>query len=562
MKKGMFGISLGLLLCLTGCNLAELNSLFSSKSSTQSEESQSQPSSSKESGVLSQSSGVEGSQSSSEGKEAEEIRIWCSETEGVATSFQTIAENWAKDNDLNYKFTVTGFTEADQATQMLNDVNAGADIYCFPQYQFARLVQGGALSKLGSSASSWVKENNDEGSVCAVTYGDSIYGYPLTSDNGYFMYYDKSVIDESHIGSLEDIIADCEAAEMNFSFNLAGSGWYTASFFMSYDEDGNQLCHSNWTTDSEGNFIGVDDNWYSDNGVIAAKGMQKLLKSDCWEDYSSASSFEAASPSAVVVSGTWDYQYAKRILGNNLGVAELPSFTVDGKSYHLGSFAGYKLLGVKPQTDVTKAANLHQLAQVLTGYDAQMPRLEQFEWGPSNKKAQESNEFKSNQALVALAKQSVYATLQDEIHGTWWDVSKTVGFNLQYADETDEAIRGVLKTYKDALDAIFLPIDRRSFTVIGSFAVPPEVGWKSWASDLEMSEGPANVWDSPVIVLTEGDEFKVRQGKCWNVSFGRDDSGTNVVVTAAEAGKKIVELVTTTDSKGSVTSGIISIIDA
>ena len=500
------------------------------------------------------------SASSTDTSGAEEIKIWCSETEGVATSFQTIAENWAKENNLNYKFTVTGITEGNQATQMLNDVEAGADIYCFAQDQFARLVQGNALSELGPTASAWVKNNNDDGAVRAAMSGDKVYAYPLTADNGYFMYYDKSVIDESHIGSLEDIIADCEAAKMNFSFKLAGSGWYAASFFMSYDEDGNQLCHSNWTTDNEGNFTGVDDNWFSDNGVIAAKGMQKLVKSDYWNDAEAVTEFSAGTPSAVVVSGTWDSKKAEEALGDNLGVAELPSFTVDGKSYHLGSFSGYKLLGVKPQTDAKKASNLNKLAQVLTGYDAEMERLNSFGWGPSNKEAQESDTFKNNAPLSVLTKQNAYATAQGQIHGSWWSISTAVAPSLKDADGTDDAIKNVLKAYDDSLKGIFQMSDetKRAFTVVGSIASLPDLDWNK--NDLPMTEDPTNTWTSAKVTLAEGDEFKCRQGLSWDLSYGRGTG--NFVVSADEAGDKKIQLVTTVDADGKVTGGTISLIAA
>ena len=99
-------------------------------------------------------------------------------------------------------------------------IDAGADIFCFAQDQFARGVQGGALAILGKAAAATVQESNSAGSVAAVTAGDELYAYPLTADNGYFMYYDKTVIQESSVGSLEAIIADCVAADKNFSFEL------------------------------------------------------------------------------------------------------------------------------------------------------------------------------------------------------------------------------------------------------------------------------------------------------------------------------------------------------
>ncbi len=486
------------------------------------------------------------------------VKIWCSEVEGVATSFKTIADKWAADNNLDYEFEVTGITEANQATQMLTDVEAGADIYCFAQDQFARLVQGGALSELGPGASSWVKTNNDEGSVRAVTSGESIYAYPLTADNGYFMYYDKSVIDESHIDSLEALVDVCEKAGKNFSFELGGSAWYTASFFMAYDEEGKQLCHSDWTTNDDGKFTSVSDTWNSANGLIAAKGMQHLVKSDYWNDSSAESEFSAATPSGVLISGTWAYNAVKNALGDNMGVADLPSFKVDDKSYHLGSYSGYKLLGVKPQTDAVRASNLNKLAQVLTGYEAEMARLETFGWGPSNKQAQTSDAFKANPALEALSAQNQYATAQGQIHGSWWDVAKVVGTSLKTAGTDDDSIKAVLNTYSTALDGILNASDevKRAFTLIGKIASLS----CNWDTDITMNENPTNTWTSEAITLAEGDEFKVRQGKSWDVAFGKD--GGNYVVSADEAGSKKIQLVTTVDGDGKVTGGTVTLIDA
>ncbi len=490
----------------------------------------------------------------------EKITIWVSEVSGVSTSFKALAEKYVADNGLNYDVEVVGITEAESATTMLQDVSGGADIYCFAQDQFARLVQGGALAKLGTAASTFVKENNTSDSVTAASSGSDIYAYPLTADNGYFMYYDKSVIkDESHLTSLESLIDDCEKAGKKFSMEMGTSAWYLASFFMSYEKDSTTpLCHSNWTTDTNGKFTSVDDNYNSDNGVIAAKGIQKLVKSEAHESSSKAADFSAATPSAILVSGTWAYNDVKTTLGDNMGVAELPSYTVDGKSYHLGSYSGYKLMGVKPQKDATKQSNLHKLAQYLTNNEAQMSRLKDFGWGPSNKAAQGSDAYKANPALVALSNQNKYATPQGQIHGSWWDIAKVIATDLKDADGTDAAIKGVLKSYEDKINQALSMTDeqRRAFTVIGEIKSENT----SWNNDFEMVEDPTNTWTSKkAFVFAEGDNFKCRQGLSWDVSFG--DGTDNFKITAENAGTKKVKLVTTVDGDGKVTGGTISLVD-
>jgi len=483
-----------------------------------------------------------------------EIKVWCSDTEGVSDEFKAEIRSFEKANPgVVIKDTVETVSEADSATQMLTDVDAGADIYCFAQDQFARLVQGGALGKLGKAAADKVKAENDGGSVGAVTSGDSLYAYPLTSDNGYFMYYDKSVIkDTSHLTSMEALIADCEAAGKKWSFEMETSAWYLASFFFATG------CHSNWTTDDKGKFVSVDDDFNSDKGVIAARAMQKLVKSSSHNSSSGVADFSAATPSAIVVSGTWDYNNAVKALGDNLGVAELPSFKgTDNKTYHLGSFSGNKLVGVKPQVDTKKSAVAHKLAAWFTNAANQEKHFDVAAWGPSNKTAQALPKVQANPALAALLKQSQYAVPQGQIHGSWWDIAKVIGSELISAAETDAACKTVLENYKKKIDALFTidPAVARAFTVIGSIASEG----CNWDKDLPMTESPTNTWTSAAITLAEGDEFKCRQGKSWDVAFG--NGGENFKVTAADAGLKKIQLVTTEGADGKLT-GTVSLIAA
>ena len=125
-----------------------------------------------------------------------EIVVWVPEL-AVDLTKQQIAEfNASNEYGITFNATVEPVSEAVAANNMVTDVEAGGDIFFFAQDQFARLVQAGALNKLGAEAAATVKAANDEGAVLAATAGDEMFAYPLTADNGYFMYYDKSVIPE------------------------------------------------------------------------------------------------------------------------------------------------------------------------------------------------------------------------------------------------------------------------------------------------------------------------------------------------------------------------------
>ena len=149
-----------------------------------------------------------------------EIRVWVPEE--VVKLTRDAVNGWlekgGKQYASKYTVTVTAMSEDNSATQMLTDVDAGADIFGFAQDQLARLVAAGALSPLGGDFLTAVQNNNDEGSVKAATLQDKVYAYPQTSDNGYFMYYDKSVIKDPT--ELENILSDCKAAGKKFYMNM------------------------------------------------------------------------------------------------------------------------------------------------------------------------------------------------------------------------------------------------------------------------------------------------------------------------------------------------------
>ena len=55
----------------------------------------------------------------------------------------------------------------------------------------------------------------------------------------------------------------------------------------------------------------------------------------------------------------------------------------------------------------------------------------------------------------------------------------------------------------------------------------------SWDVDFAMTEDPENTWTSEPIEMKAGQEYKVRQGKSWDVNFGSDGmNGANFVVEA------------------------------
>ncbi|MCR5687287.1 MAG: extracellular solute-binding protein [Lachnospiraceae bacterium] len=371
-----------------------------------------------------------------------EIKVWVADAVVDFTAKQV--EKFMADNPdyAGFKVSVEAVGEGDAAGNMITDVEAGADIYAFAQDQIARLVAAGALETVNPDVIDAVKSENDDGSIKAATVGSELYAYPLTSDNGYFLYYDKSVVKDP--STLEGIIADCEAAGKNFYMEI-NSGWYQTAFFFGAG------CDLSYETDDNGNFTKANVTYASPEGLAALKAIIKLCESKAFQN---GSAIGEATNVGAIVDGTWDSSAAQEVFGDNFACAKLPTFTDgDGKEHQMSGFGGFKLLGVKPQTDEAKLAACDALAYYLAGEEVQLARYKEVGWGPSNIKAQSSDDVKSDVALSALAEQLKNSIPQGQYPGDYWSLSTSLGDSIRNGElssgSSDDDLMAALQKFQD-----------------------------------------------------------------------------------------------------------------
>ncbi len=369
-----------------------------------------------------------------------DITVWAAEKAVDLTKQQIQKFNETNEFGVTFNATVEPVSEADAGTNMVTDVEAGGDLYCFAQDQFARLVQAGALAKLGVGAAETVKSANDAGVVKAATAGEDLYAYPMTADNGYFLYYDKSVVTDP--SSLDKILEDCAAAGKDFYMEI-NSGWYQPAFFFGAG------CTLTYDTDDEGAFTNCNIDYASDKGVGALKAMVKLAQSSSFKNGSSVSN---ATNAAAIVDGTWDSGAAKELFGDNYACAKLPMFDLNGTPTQLGGFGGFKLLGVKPQTDEAKLALCDELALFLSSGDVQLARYNAVGWGPSNIAAKADPAVQADEALAALGDQLSYTIPQGQYPGDYWGLATSLGDSVisgEYNGADDSALLAALQAFQD-----------------------------------------------------------------------------------------------------------------
>lgn len=362
------------------------------------------------------------------------LKVWGSQADQdilkkLCTDF---AKEYEEGKSYKFEFEYGVVGEPDAQKTITGDPDAAADVFAFANDQFDLLLDGGYLAKVIRNKDEIIAAN-DEGSVASVTDNGDLYAYPLTSDNGYFLYYDKSKLTEDDVKSWESIVSKCDTNGWKYHMNLIDNGWYLAGFFIGA---GAQIIPS---TDNKTN--DVEFGKYPDVAEYLRTFVQgaNYLNGD---DNLVEAGFKDGTL-ACAVSGTWAAEAFEGALGDNLGATKLPTFTTTKATYQTGSFGGYKLIGVNAYSKVGGAAAC--LAEYLSSESSQAYRFEQKGYGPSNKNVQASDAVKANAPLAALGAQSAYSVPQRGVANAFWSASNA--FSQAIKDPANT------KTTQELLDA-------------------------------------------------------------------------------------------------------------
>lgn len=377
------------------------------------------------------------------------LRVWGAEEDQAM--LQEMIEAF-KTNYADYaNFTIELGVESESTAKdtVLTDIEAAADVYAFASDQLVDLVKAGALQSIdemdgalqayaGKSVAD-IKSANAVGSVEASTYNDTLYAFPMSADNGYFLYYDASLLSEEDVASWDSLLAAAGEAGKKVGMTFA-SGWYNASFFYgagfttALNDDGSTAIDFNKSADC--------------TGVEVVQAMLDIAGNSAFLAIADGDiSNQIASGSlCAVVSGTWDAAAAQTVFGDGYAATKLPTFTAGGKEIQQGSVAGYKMVAVNAYSENAGWASL--LADWITNEDNQAIRFAQREIGPSNSNVAASDEVAANIAIAALAEQSAYGVVQS-VGGNYWDPTQTFGEMIaqgQLAVDDEAAIQEALDT--------------------------------------------------------------------------------------------------------------------
>lgn len=361
------------------------------------------------------------------------IQLWCSELESYQTVMKELTDKFQEQySDVDFNITIGAVSEADAKDKVLEDIDAAADVFVFADDQVNDLVNAGALQEVAATYTYDPTETNSKATVDAATKDGKLYAYPLTASNGYFLYYDSSIFSEDDVASWEALTAKAEDAGVQVGMNIA-DGWYLYGFFagagceLSMNEDNTNNC-----------------DWNSETGVKVAESVENIASSSSFVSIADEDAITMLSDGTLsaYVSGTWDAKSFQEAYGDGYAACKLPTFDVDGTATQMGSYAGYKFVGVNSHAENIGWSML--LAEYLTNEESQLAIGNATEEGPANINAAAQID---SPALAALAAQSAYAD-QQVVGQNYWDPAKALGQNL--VDGASD-IQGVLD---DAVDGI------------------------------------------------------------------------------------------------------------
>lgn len=309
----------------------------------------------------------------------------------------------------NVTFTYGVCPEGEAKDTVKNDVEGSADVYMLANDNIPDLVSCNGLAEIGGSYLDDIKANNSESIVSSVTYNDAVVAFPFTS-NTWFMYYDKSVFSEDDIKSLDTML---EKGKVSFPIT---NSWYIASF---YAANGCTLFGDGTKEDD-----GID--FGGDKGAAVTNYLVDLVANPNFVNDADGAGIAGLRDKSVnaIFSGTWDADAVEEALGENMGVAALPTVKIDGQDQQMKSFMGSKAVGVNPNAKDMEVAM--SLAAYLTNEESQLAHYEMRNVLPSNTNIDVSDSAIAEAVADVMKNTSIVQPLVSKM-GNYWSPAENMG---------------------------------------------------------------------------------------------------------------------------------------
>ena len=353
------------------------------------------------------------------GNEApKKLTIWAPENQQELLKKQAEEFKAAYPDYADYEIVVQLVGDDVAKDEILKDVDAAGDVFCLASDQIASMVDAGAIAKLGGEAETLVKEKMAPSVVTTVTIDGSIYAVPYTH-NTFYMYYDKSIMTEEDLKSLDTIMAkDTPDGVYNFLFDGGGGwklgAWYYGAGCSVYGMDGSDVA------------AGCDFN--NETGVAVTKYLAEMHASDKLALGLDVTELISNHKLGAWFGGDWELNGFTEALGEDLGYTTIPTMGINGEQVQMKSFYSSKVMGVNAKSKNPAAAVA--FVTFVNSAEQQAARFEATSVIPSNSEAADTDAVKSSPLAAVIMEESNNCAIMQpytkEFGDVYWNACTTL----------------------------------------------------------------------------------------------------------------------------------------
>ena len=258
--------------------------------------------------------------------------------------------------------------------------------------------------------------------------------------------YDKTLLNGVDITSLDAILAAPTADGVyNFRFDDAGGwklgAWYYGAGLHVFGAAGDDLA------------AGCD--WNSATGVAVTQYLVNMINNPKVNSADDVFELIGEKKLAAWFTGSWDYDKAKEILGDDLGLATIPTYKLNGQDVQLKGFYGSKAIGVNATSKNLALAT--EFAAYLGGEEQQIARFTGSGQVPTNINAGKIEAVQKDEVaavIVAEANNCSVAQPTDATFGSrYWAKAGLFITDIKSGALTVDNAQDWLNTWVDALCA-------------------------------------------------------------------------------------------------------------
>lgn len=316
---------------------------------------------------------------------------------------------------------------------------ASADVFMYANDTITTLTDAKALAKIGGIYRDEVEATNSQEILDTITVDDYLYGVPYTT-NTWFMFYDKSVFSEDDIKNLDTML---EKGVVSFPFT---NSWYLPAFYI-----GNGCTLFGDGTDES---AGVD--FSGQKAVDVTNYLIYLANNPNFKIDADGSGIAGLRDGSIeaMFTGSWDANGIKESLGDNMGVASLPTYTLNGEEVQMYAYAGSKAIGVNSQSRYPEAAV--QLAVYLGSAEAQRLHYELRNVIPCNTELLQAEDIASDELVIAQNDTFNYTSIMQpfvsQMNNCWTPV-ENLGKGIRNGSVTHDNAEEQTEAMNDAMNS-------------------------------------------------------------------------------------------------------------